>query len=286
MVKSSGAFVKAVNDSGKSIQPGTYTLRKEMSAASAVKLMTDPASLNALIVHEGERNIQVYAAIDERLGLATGTTKGIAQKKADSLGLPEWANDNPKIKDPLEGFLYPSRYSVGKGAKPEDVLKKMVAQANQRYTAFDVEGKADTMGLKSPLELITVASLVQAEGVTTDDFRKMAEVVYNRVKPDNPQTWGKVEFDSTYNYIKNQSELHIPVSELKQYDNPYNTYFYKGLPPGPIGNPGADALQASADPTHDGWYFFVAIGKTSHFTKTYEEHRRYVEKFNESHSGN
>ncbi|GAA0969173.1 MULTISPECIES: endolytic transglycosylase MltG [Streptomyces violaceusniger group] len=286
VVKSSGAFVDAVEDSGKFVQPGTYTLRKEMSGAAAVKLMLDPSSSNALIVTEGMRDATIYAAIDKKIGLKAGTTAGVAKKEAKNLGLPSWADDNSKIKDPLEGFLYPSRYSVGEGAKPADVLRKMVAEANRNYSGLDLEGKAKELGLKSPLQLISVASLVQAEGVTHDDFRKMAEVVYNRLKPANPETNGKVEFDSSYNYIKNQSKLDIPISEIKGYDNPYNTYFYKGLPPGPIGNPGADALKASMNPTSDGWYYFVAVDGKSHFSRTYTEHLKWVDKFNKQRKNN
>ncbi|MDX3228617.1 endolytic transglycosylase MltG [Streptomyces sp. ME19-01-6] len=275
VVKSSGAFVEAVKDSGKFVQPGSYTLRKHMSAAAAVKLMVDPASSNGLIVTEGMRNAQIYAAIDKKIGLKAGTTKNVAMKEAKNLGLPDWADDNPKIKDPLEGFLYPSRYSVGKDAKPEDVLRNMVAQAKKSYANYDLEGKSKDLGLKSPLELVTVASLVQAEGVTHDDFRKMAEVVYNRLEPGNTETNGKLEFDSTYNYIKNQNKIDISLQEIKNYDNPYNTYFYRGLTPGPIGNPGEDALKAAMNPTDDGWYYFISLdGKTTKFTKTYAEHRK------------
>ncbi|MEV6127531.1 endolytic transglycosylase MltG [Streptomyces violaceusniger] len=287
VVKSSGAFVEAVEDSGKFVQPGTYSLRKEMSGAAAVKLMLDPTSSNALIVAEGMRDAAIYAAIDKKIGVKPGTTADVAKKEAKNLGLPSWADDNSKIKDPLEGFLYPSRYSVGKGAKPADVLRKMVAEANRNYGSQDLEGKAKELGLKSPLQLISVASLVQAEGVTHDDFRKMAEVIYNRLKPANPETYGKLEFDSTYNYIKNQSKIDISINEIKQYNNPYNTYFYKGLPPGPIGNPGHDALKAAMNPTSDGWYYFISLdGKTSQFSKTYADHQKWVDKFNKQRTNN
>jgi UPF0755 protein len=281
VVKSSAAFVAAVNGTDQAIQPGTYTLRKEMSAHDAVRLMTDPSSQNALIVSEGMRDSQVYAAIDKRIGLRPGTTAAIAQKEAKTLGLPAWADDSLKIKDPLEGFLYPSRYSVGKGAKPATVLRQMIAEAKQHYGRYDLTGKAAELGLKSPLQVVTVASLVQAEGKTTDDFRKMADVVYNRLKPGNDQTNGKLEFDSTYNYIKNQSKIDISSAEVKNLDNPYNTYYYAGLPPGPIGNPGDDALQAAMDPDHGGWYYFISLDcKTTKFTRTYAEHQKLVQQFN------
>ncbi|MBB4985686.1 endolytic transglycosylase MltG [Streptomyces nymphaeiformis] len=285
VVKSVDAFVSAQqkNPRGLSIQAGAYTLKKEMSADSAVTLMLNPASQANLIIPEGKRNAWVYEKLDERLDLAPGTTQGIAKAKADTLGLPDWAKNHKNVKDPLEGFLFPASYPVAKGNKPEDVLRKMVGRANQEYGKFDLEAKAKTLGVDSPWELVTIASLVQAEGTSHDDFRKMAEVVYNRLKPSNPQTYGGLEFDSTYNYIKNQSKIDLTLEELRKYDNPYNTYFVKGLPPGPIGNPGAEAMQGVVNPTNDGWYYFVSIdGKTSQFTKTNAEHQKLVEKFNES----
>jgi UPF0755 protein len=284
VVKSVGAFIEAQkkNPKGDSIQPGVYLLRKQMSGEAAVAMMTDPASLSSLIVAEGWRSRQVYAAIDKKLGLKAGTTRQVAKKQAGKLGLPDWADDDPKIKDPLEGFLYPSRYSAAKGTRPEDVLRQMVARANAVYDKLDLREKARKAGLKSPLDVVTVASLVQAEGKTHDDFRKMADVVYNRLKPGNSQTNGKLEFDSTYNYAKNQSKINIRVSDIRNFDDPYNTYFYRGLPPGPIGNPGEEALQAALDPDKGGWYYFVSIDGKTTFAKTLAEHNRLVEKFNES----
>ncbi|WP_240964338.1 endolytic transglycosylase MltG [Streptomyces sp. C1-2] len=106
VVKSVDAFVaaQANNPQGNTIQAGAYTLRKQMSAASAVALMLDPKSRNSLIVFEGERNAAVYADLDKKLGLEKGTTKGVAAKKWSKLGLPSWANSDEAIKDPLEGF--------------------------------------------------------------------------------------------------------------------------------------------------------------------------------------
>ncbi|MET9732213.1 endolytic transglycosylase MltG [Streptomyces sp. NPDC006458] len=285
VVKSVDAFVAAQqrNPDGKSIQDGVYTLQQEMSADSAVELMLSDESRSNLIIAEGKRNADIYELIDQRLEVDEGTTAKIAEEDWKSLGLPEWAQNHDNVKDPLEGFLYPSSYPVTKGQKPKDVLKQMVARATERYEDMGVEKKAESLGLENPWQLITVASLVQAEGTSHDDFRKMAEVVYNRRKPGNPQTYGKLEFDSTYNYIKNQSKIDLTLEELRNYDNPYNTYYYRGLPPGPISNPGEDALKGALKPTDDGWYYFISLdGKTSKFTKTNAEHQKLVEEFNRS----
>ncbi|MER8046283.1 endolytic transglycosylase MltG [Streptomyces sp. NPDC094032] len=285
VVKSVDAFVSAQqkNPKGVSIQDGVYTLRKGMSAESAVTLMLSPASKSNFVIPEGSRNVWVYAQIDKRLELDPGTTMGVAKAKANELGLPDWAKNHKNVKDPLEGFLFPASYPVAKGNKPEDVLRKMVSRANQEYTKLELDAKARGLGVQSPWELVTIASLVQAEGISHEDFRKMAEVVYNRLNPSNPQTFGGLQFDSSYNYIKNQSKIDLTHAELRTFDNPYNTYFVKGLPPGPIGNPGMEALEGALNPTKDGWYYFISIdGKTSKFTKTNEEHQKLVKEFNES----
>ncbi|WKX07647.1 endolytic transglycosylase MltG [Streptomyces sp. NL15-2K] len=289
VVKSVDAFVSAQsqNADGNKIQAGAYLLKKQMSAESAVAMMLDPTSQNNVLVKEGERNIAVYKTIDEKLELPSGSTKKVAEKKYKSLGLPSWADDNSEIKDPLEGFLYPGTYPAAKGMKPEAVLKEMVAQASRKYDAFGVEAKAKALKLKSPLQVVTVASLVQAEGKTSEDYRKMAEVVYNRLDIANPETYGLLQFDSTFNYLKNESNIDISESEINNNKDPYNTYTQKGLPPGPIGNPGDVAMKATLDPTKDGWFYFVAVDGVSktEFAKTHAEFQRLKNKFNESSGG-
>ncbi|MGW2519870.1 endolytic transglycosylase MltG [Streptomyces sp. NPDC001617] len=289
VVESVDAFVSAQqsNPDGKKIQDGVYTLQKHMSAASAVELMLSNKSRSNLVLAEGLRNAQIYKLIDTRLGVADGTTAKIAKQDYKKLGLPSWALNHPNVKDPLEGFLYPSSYAAAKGQKPEAVLKDMVTRASDKYAALGLVKKAKSLGLDGPWQLLTVASLAQAEGTSHDDFRKMAEVVYNRLKPGNPETYGSLEFDSTYNYIKNQTKIDLSIAELRKYNNPYNTYYVKGLPPGPIDNPGELALKGALDPTHDGWYYFISLdGKTSKFTKTLAEHNRLVEEFNASRNKN
>ncbi|MCM9078472.1 endolytic transglycosylase MltG [Streptomyces spororaveus] len=284
VVASGQAFAEAAAKlpPGKAIQAGVYPLRKKMSAASAVEVMSDPTKLNVVTVTEGMRNTAVYAAIDKKLGQQEGTTAEIAKREIKNLGLPAWANNNPKLIDPLEGFLYPARYDLSKDSTPDSLLKQMVKNATDKYAELGIEGKAKELGLENPLQVVTVASLVNAEGKNHDDFRKMAEVVYNRLKKTNDVTNQKLQFDSTYNYVKNQSEINFNLKEAQAFDHPYNTHFVRGLPTGPINNPGLDALTATLNPDHGGWMFFVSVdGKTTTFTKTYEEHTKLANEFQE-----
>ncbi|MGW2108958.1 endolytic transglycosylase MltG [Streptomyces sp. NPDC001948] len=286
VVKSVDAFVAAQgeNPKGKSIQAGVYLLHEKMSAAEAVKMMVDPNSQNLLVIPEGYRNAYVYDLVDKKLSLKKGTTKEVAAAKRSQLGLPDWAVNGRNVKDPLEGFLYPAAYPVTKETKPEAILKKMVERSNEEYKKLDLEGAAKKYKLDGPWQVLTVASLVQAEGLTHDDFRKMAEVVYNRLKPDNIATNRKLQFDSAFNYLKGQSKIKISSNEILTNPDPYNTYYHAGLPPGPISNPGDEALRATLSPTGDGWMYFISLdGKKTQFTKTAAEHEKLNKKFKEKH---
>ncbi|MFE0764424.1 endolytic transglycosylase MltG [Streptomyces smyrnaeus] len=264
VVKSPGAFVEAAGN--KSIQAGTYTLRKKMSGASAVEMMLDPASQNGLIVAEGWRATKIYAEIDKKLDVAKGTTKKAAE--SGGLGLPEWAHGKP------EGFLFPSKYSIGEKSKPKDVLRKMVKRAESEYARTGLEQKAKATG-KTPEQIITIASLIQAEAQEDDEFGKVSRVIYNRLDKDM-----RLGFDSTINYAMGRSTLNTSVADTK-YPSPYNTYLHKGLPPGPIGNPGHQAIEAALKPTKGDWLFFVTVkpGDTR-FTDSAHEHQKNVEEFN------
>ncbi|MGJ5803187.1 endolytic transglycosylase MltG [Streptomyces europaeiscabiei] len=289
VVKSVDAFTAALaqNPEKPQIQAGVYLLKKEMSAESAITLMLDPKSQNNFTVAEGKRNNEVYAAIDKELGLKEGTTEEVAEKKWETLGLPDWANDNDDIKDPLEGFLYPSTYPIAKGMKPEAVLKEMVDLAKAKYEELDLEDKAEALKLENPLQVLTVASLVQAEGKYKKDFLKVARVVYNRLDKNNTETYGLLDFDSTVNYLRGESKLATgSVNSLRQIDDPYNTYKIKGLPPGPIDNPGEVAIKAALKPAKGDWYYFVSINADETlFAVTNEEHNRNRKKYEEEQNG-
>ncbi|MGW8375839.1 endolytic transglycosylase MltG [Streptomyces sp. ODS28] len=268
VVKSGGAFVEAANANKKAqgIHPGTYTLRKEMSGASAVDLMLDPSSQNGLIVAEGLRAKAVYQLIDKKIGVSGGTTEKTA-KTAD-LGLPEWAHGKP------EGFLFPSKYSVGKNAKPADVLRQMVKRAEAEYARVGLEAAAKKHGT-SPRKIITVASLIQAEAQQKDEFGKVSRVIYNRI--DQNMALG---FDSTINYALGRSTLNTSTGDT-QLDSPYNTYKHKGLPPGPIDNPGHQAIEAALKPTKGNWLYFVTVkAGDTRFTASKAQHDRNVQEFN------
>jgi uncharacterized YceG family protein len=265
VVKSVDAFTAAAGSTG--IQGGSYTLRQHMSAAAAVALMTSSSSQNALVIPEGWRATQIYAALDKYLGLAPGTTAGAA--KDSDLGLPPYANGNP------EGFLFPSRYSISKSSKPADALAQMVSQAQAESTAEGLSARAQAAG-KTPYEILIIASLIQAEAYQDQDFGKISRVIYNRL-----QQQMALGFDSTINYAKGRSTLHT-TTEDTYYRSPYNTYLHKGLPPGPIDNPGRQAIEAALNPIPGNWLYFVTVKSgDTRFTDSAAVQQQNVEAFNQ-----
>lgn len=267
VVASSGAFVSAAGDN-TSIQAGIYTLRQEMSAAAAVELLTDPAALNVLTIPEGLRAAEIYAAIDAELGLEEGAAEQAAEE-AD-LGLPEWAGGD------AEGFLFPARYDVGEDSTPEDILARMVERAQAEFTGINLKSAAESVGMTRH-EILIIASLIQAEAQEAQEFGKVSRVIYNRLEITMP-----LQFDSTINYALGRSTLHTSVEDTKL-DSPYNTYQEYGLPPGPIGNPGHQAIEAALNPTEGEWLYFVTVrpGETR-FTHDLDEHEQNVADFNEA----
>ncbi|WP_405010391.1 endolytic transglycosylase MltG [Kitasatospora sp. NBC_01539] len=270
VVASTKAFTDAATShpAGDSIQPGTYTLREKMSVAAALGVLLDPANANALTVPEGRRAEQVYAAIDERLKLAAGTTKGIAEEHVDELGLPEGTDGNP------EGYLYPATYPVTGETTPLDLLKQMVTEAGHAFADDGLDGAA-TAFAKTPYEILTVASLVQGEADNPEDMAKVARVIYNRLAKNMA-----LQLDSSINYALGRSTLTTTTTDTKL-DSPFNTYLHTGLPPTPISNPGRDALNAAATPAEGDWLYFVTVrpGDTR-FTDSFEQQEKNVAEFN------
>jgi UPF0755 protein len=287
VVKSTKAFVEAAKENeerSKKIQPGLYRLRKQMRAADALAMLIDPTNkvVDRVTVPEG---LTVKATF-ETLAKATGipdTEFAAAAADPVALGVPDFwfnRNDGKKANKTVEGFLFPDTYEFGPSDDATAILKKMVARFMAVAQEIDLVNVAQGKDLM-PFTALINASLVQAEAGTVPDMPKVARVIYNRLNRKPPMN---LEFDSTTNYWR---ELHglprkhnLTTAELTDPNNDYRTYGQAGLPPGPIGNPGKDALLASINPTpNEKWLYFVLIDKqkNSAFTDDYEQHLRNIE---------
>lgn len=265
VVKTSEAFEKALAENpGDEIQPGTYSLKKEMKAADAVTLLRSGAARDEVTatIREGLRATEVYAELSKATGVPVADYAKAA-KNPKALGLPAAAKGN------TEGYLFPATYTFAPKASAADQLKELVGQATARYSALGVEPA-------QMHDIITIASIVEAEARIPTDRPKVAAVIENRLKINMP-----LQLDSTVSYGAGKRTITTTDAERAD-DNPYNTYVHPGLPKGPITNPGADAVKAALHPAEGDWLYFVAInpetGETL-FAKTAAEHNANVRKF-------
>lgn len=260
VVKSSSAFNKIAKDEPKatSIQPGYYRLRLHMSAKAALALLLDPASrAGRLTFPEGKRAVEVLKILASKTHIPLKNFQRAAQN-TKALGLPSYAHGR------LEGYLYPFTYDPPPGATATQVLKAMVDQFKKVADDIDLEGEASRKHM-SPHDVVTIASLVQAESGTPEDMPKIARVIENRLH--SPQPWmHKLQLDSTVMYALGKYGIVASGTDLKS-TSPYNTYAHDGLPPGAISNPGEDALKAALNPAKGSWTYFVTTDPKRHITK-------------------
>jgi UPF0755 protein len=256
------------------IQAGFYALKKEMRAADVLEILTDPAQIltTQVAVPEGLRVVDIV----DRLVENTDFKRAQFEKALDNpakLGLPDYAGGNP------EGYLFPATYAFGPDATPTTMLQAMVDRWKQAAEQADLEGAAQRLGY-TPHELMTVASLVEAEG-RGDDMPKVARVIYNRLEnPGTAGTTGLLQIDAAVNYALGREPIaRLTTAEIRSVaDSPYNTYTQEGLPPGPIEAPGDAAIAAAANPAAGDWYYYVTVdletGETK-FAETPEEFAEY-----------
>jgi UPF0755 protein len=256
VVASARAFSNAAKNStqGKSLEPGTFRLHLHMSAALAFQLLLNPTSRVQVKVTlpEGLRLSQIITA----LGKATGDPQGYQQavKQTSELGLPSYAHGNP------QGYLFPDTYSIQPGTSALQVLKELVAAFNSEAARIDLVKQAGAGNL-SPADVITVASLLEAEGGRIQDYPKIAEVIYNRLNQGM-----KLQLDSTVLFALGKYGILATNAQLNV-KSPYNTYLHTGLPPGPIDSPGDAAIQAALHPAHGNLLYFVTVDPKNRITK-------------------
>jgi UPF0755 protein len=281
VVASVDAFIDAAgaNQQSGNIQAGFYPLKKEMKAADVVNILVDPDNIvtNTVAIPEG---LTVRQIVD-RLVKGTGFQKAQfeqALQDPQALGLPAYANGNP------EGYLFPATYSFGPEEQPADMLHDMVVRWQQAADQNDLVNGAKALGY-TPHEMMTIASLIEAEG--RGDYRpKISRVIYNRLEnPDNGQTNGLLEIDATVNYALGRDDLGVALTaEDLEVDSPYNTRKYPGLPPGPIESPGDDSIQAALHPADGPWLWYVTVnlktGETK-FTDDYDEFLQFKQELTE-----
>jgi UPF0755 protein len=273
VVKSTGAFVDAARKDPKSvgIQVGFYEMRHRMSASSALALLVQPDNRirKVVTVPEGLRTDQVVDLLVRKTRFSRRQFDQVLAAPG-RLRLPSYAKGN------AEGYLFPATYELTPDATPRSILRAMVARYELAVADLGMTRKAQQLGF-SVHDVMTVASIVQAEGRRSKDFPKIARVIYNRLEKNKP-----LQLDTTIVYIFKTNGKLTTSGEQRSVDSPYNTYRNTGLPPTPIAAPGEKAIQAALRPTPGRWLYFVTTDPSNgamSFATSYREHLKNVRKF-------
>jgi len=254
VIKSSSAYFRlAVADKRSTkVAPGAHRLTLKISAAQALEQLLDPVRIPNLIkVIEG-------AWISEIIGSlrAYGFSDKEITDAFKALILPAGFKS-------AEGLLFPAQYSFPSGTSATAAVQAMVDRFSSERVGKEI---LNGTGKYSPLQMLTIASIVQSEG-DAEDFDKVARVIFNRLKISMP-----LQMDSTVHYIKRvRGEIFLSTSSTL-INSPYNTYKNYGLPPTPIGNPGVQALSGALNPAPGDWLYFITVAPgDTRFTASNDE---------------
>ncbi len=276
LISDANLFVDYVRayDIDVQLEAGTYFLKQSQSLKQIAVTLTD--SSNSQIVFSiipGWRMEEVAAAIDSNPLFAfsgddflrvVGAGAPVDAAFAQRVGLP--------VNASLEGFLFPNTYSLPPDVTPQMLRDTLLDEFTKELDAADIPNAAARQNM-SIYEIVTLASIVQREAVHADEGAKIAGVYLNRLNQGM-----KLDADPTVQYpLGHSGDWWVQITQF-DYTNtisPYNTYLNFGLPPGPIANPGLDAIRAAANPEASDYLYFQAdcSGSGYHnFALTFEQH--------------
>jgi UPF0755 protein len=258
VVKSRKAWSQAVRseERAQTVQAGSYLMKTQMKAIDALRLLINPGSSrirSRFTVPEGLRLSEQVDVLVKGTKIKKSSFEA-ALKQPRNLELPKYAKNRP------EGFLFPDTYELTAESTATSTMQQMVTQYKLVAREIQLESSAKKLK-KTPYQVVTVASIIEKE-VNRDEYRaKVARVIYNRLAKKM-----RLEMDSTVTYAEDLRGTTTSARDRKS-RSPYNTYRYKGLPPGPISAPGKAALQAATQPEKGKWIYFVTVNLDTGETK-------------------
>ncbi|HHE46554.1 MAG TPA: endolytic transglycosylase MltG [Bacteroidetes bacterium] len=250
----------------RKIQPGRFLVPHGVSNSQILRCLMKPGiKTRDVTIPEGLTVSGIASILKQELDLDSALFLSLCEDSAlaRELGVPAKR---------LEGYLFPDTYNFYIEGKPRDIIKRMVAHF---FDVFDDSMKLQLQ--KSGLNLhqaVTLASIIQGEVIIPAEAVIVSAVYHNRLKRGM-----LLAADPTIQYILPDGPRRLLSKDL-QIDSPYNTYTHRGLPPGPVNNPGRIALQAALNPAEVNYLYFVARGDGSHaFNSTHSGHMRDKQKF-------
>ena len=269
-VRSAWAFVvvSAVRGGIRTLKPGEYEFPKGASTLAVERMVQSGRVRQHPLLHpEGATLSELARALE---GARLARAEDVLRVARD----PAFLTSHGIEAASAEGYLFPDTYQFVRGKRVEEMLGRMIQRMRTKLTP-EIMARAQKRGLTAHT-LLPLASIVEREAAVADEQRLIAAVFWNRLQIDMP-----LQADPTVQYAVGKERRTRTRSDL-QSDNPYNTYRYSGLPPGPIASPGMGAIEATLDPAPVKYLYFVAVsadGRRHHFSTTVEEHKAAVARY-------
>jgi peptidoglycan lytic transglycosylase G len=260
VVRSATSFRWYVSWRGKtqSLKPGVYDLRPDLHLAQvADALIRGVAPLDSIVIPAGITLVEAAPLFQRQLGIPQDRLLSVLEdrelvRRAGARGVT------------IEGYLFPGKYYVREGMTPEKIVSEMVDRFEQAWPP-EWTSRLDTLGMNRD-EIVTLASIVEAEARYDQDRLLISSVYHNRLASGL-----RLQADPTVNYAL--GERRRLFNKDYDVDSPYNTYLIDGLPPAPIGQPSKASLVAALYPAESDYLYFVAgPDGWHHFSRTYTEH--------------
>lgn len=265
-------------DETYNFKAGTYTVNGMMNYDELLLEFVDKPSTETVRI-----TIPEGYTVDEMITLFTENGIGTREGFIDVINNYDFDYDFVRAIDMsqhpgriyrLEGYLYPDTYDFYVSSKESVVINKMLRRFDQIFSD-SLEARAQEMGMTID-EVMNLASLIEKEGRYSADYEMISSVFHNRL--NNPANYPKLESDASIMYaiqVRDGERKSALTKEDLEYDTPYNSYLYDGLPPGPIANPGYEAITCALYPASSKYYFFVSdnYGNT-YYGRTLAEHNQ------------
>lgn len=252
---------------------GEYEITPSMNYKQLNRTFTYVESTRQQVVITIPEGYTIDQMIDLFLSYGIGTKAGfvdvINNYPFDEFRfLDEMPTLDAQRKYRLEGYLFPDTYFFFTDDAEVAVIHKILLNFQKKITDAYYE-RANDMGMTMD-QVITLASMLQAEGTTQGDFENISSVFHNRL--DHPREYPLLQSDATLQYILDKRKTALTAADLKL-QSKYNSYLYPGLPPSAICNPGLDAIDCALYPAKTNYYYFLADSRgNTYFSETLEQH--------------
>lgn len=272
LIKSSLYFKYIIWRDRLKIKAGEYLISPRLSAREIIKLLTAGESINQekkITIIEGWNLKDIGVYLEKNKAADAKDFSLLASARLDGwkfdFAKPEFLNQAPGPAD-LEGYLFPDTYRISKDASSDEIIYKMLANFNKKLTpqlTEEIKRQKKTIH-----EIITMASIIEKEVRLRSDMKVVSGIFWNRIRNGIP-----LQSDATLSYILSDKVGSHTIKDTK-IDSPYNTYKYRGLPPGPIANSGLNAIMAAVYPEPTDYNYFLSDPETGRtiYGRTLEEH--------------